>query len=56
MGQEREASPGCRGMGKRVKSWGRAWPDKTIPRGGSPKSKKIKMVALMTFVEDMGVS
>ena len=55
IGQEREAAPDSRGMGNRVKSWGRAWPDKRIPRGGNKKSKKIRMLPLINLVEDMGM-
>jgi len=51
--QDKEASPGCRGIGKRAKWGGRGWPDKTIPRGGRPRSKKRRMPPGINLLKDM---
>jgi hypothetical protein len=52
-GKYREAFPGCMGIGKRDRWGGSAWPDRTMPRGGSPRNKRKKMPMDPSFVENM---
>jgi len=53
IGKDREASPDSVGIGKKVRWGGSVWPDRMMPKGGRPRSKRRRMQAGIILAEDM---